>query len=283
MIDLSLSRSYAGIVPPIYVFRRIMILTLLVLSLIGAFFSGLLGVGGAVILIPLLSAVPPLVGVGELSMHEVSGLTMLQVLAASVTGWMSHRKGGYAHMPTMLSIGIPMGIFSFGGAVVSGYMPDLFLRFLFACLVLTAFVMLIQGKQAADEEDMSFEFKQIPSMLSGAGVGFVAGVIGAGGGFVMIPVMLKVLKLPMRIAVGSSLGVLFIGALMGSIGKIVGNQVEWQYLFPVIAGSLPGSLIGAKVSKKLPQKRIKQILLILVTLIMIKSWYSLLVGVLGGS
>ncbi len=255
---------------------RNMIGTLFVLSLLGGFCSGLLGVGGAVLLIPLLLSVPPLLGVGALSMHEVAGLTMLQVLAASITGWLAHHRDGFTHLPTILHIGIPMGLFSFAGATASKAMPESLLLLIFGCLVLIAFFMLIKGRPGESEETTDFTFNRILSIASGSGVGFVAGVVGAGGGFMLIPVMIKILQIPIRVTIGSSLGIVFIGALMGSIGKIMTAQVEWAFLLPVILGALPSSLLGAHVSKKLPAARIRHILLLLVLLILLKTWFDLL-------
>lgn len=252
-----------------------MISTLFVLSLVGGFGSGLLGVGGAVLLIPLLLTVPKWVGVDELSMHEVAGLTMLQVLAASVTGWLVHRRHGFTHAPTMLSIGIPMGLFSFAGAAVSKSMSGQVMLFIFGCLVALAFLMLVRGSHNESVETTDFEFRRWLFIGSGSCVGFVAGVVGAGGGFILVPVMIKILRIPIRVAVGSSLGIVFIGALMGSLGKIITLQVESQYLLPVIGASLPGSLLGALVSKKIPPARIRHILLFLVLLILVKTWYDL--------
>jgi uncharacterized membrane protein YfcA len=260
-----------------------MIYTLFVLSLFGGFCSGLLGVGGAVVLIPLLMAVPRLIGVGDLSIHTVTGLTMLQVLAASATGWMSHRRSGFTHMPTVLNIGIPMGILSFIGAAVSKTMTGQMMLFIFGCLVAIAFLMLCRGRPDESFDAIDFEFNRVLSIISGSCVGFVAGVVGAGGGFILIPVMIKILKIPIRVTVGSSLGIVFIGALMGSLGKILTFQVEWAYLLPVVAGALPSSLVGAHVSKRIPASNIRRLLLFLVLLILVKTWYDLVCLFMSGN
>ena len=107
-------------------------------------------------------------------------------------------------------------------------------------------------------------------------IGFVSGMVGAGGGFVLVPVMTSVLRIPIKVAVGSSLGIVFIGALMGSFGKIVTLQVAWPYLLPVILGSLPSSLAGAYVSRRLSPVRIRFVLLGLVILIFIKTWLGII-------
>ena len=102
------------------------------------------------------------------------------------------------------------------------------------------------------------------------------GIVGAGGGFILIPVMTRILKIPMRVAVGSSLGIIFIGAFMGSLGKILSLQVEWAYLIPVLAGAIPAALIGARLSKKLPAVYIRYSLLVIIFLTILKTWSEIL-------
>ena len=118
-----------------------MILTLFLLSLFGGFFSGLVGVGGAVVLIPLMLAVPPIVGVGNLAMNQVSGINMVQVLTASATGFLAHRSKGFIHTRSILTIGIPMGAFSFEGAAISKTMTSQDVLLIFGFLVALAFMM----------------------------------------------------------------------------------------------------------------------------------------------
>ncbi len=255
-----------------------MLLTLLFLSMVGGFCSGLIGVGGAVILIPLLLAMPPLLGTGSLSMHEIAGITMIQVLAASVTGYLAHRRSRLAHMPTIVMIGLPMGLLSFVGAAVSQSMSGHLMLGMFFILVVVAFALLLRPAVGEDssEPTPTFTFRPVVSAICGCMVGFMSGVVGAGGGFILIPIMIRILRIPMRVTVGSSLGIVFIGALMGSVGKIITFQVQWTYLAPVLIGSLPASLCGAYVSKRISPCRIRQILLVLVLVIMIKTLYDLI-------
>jgi uncharacterized membrane protein YfcA len=88
--------------------------------------------------------------------------------------------------------------------------------------------------------------------------------------------MIRILKIPFRVAVGSSLGIVFIGALMGSIGKIATFQVNWLYILPVIAGSVPAALLGSKISKKMPATAVRYTLLLVMLLVMIKTWTDIL-------
>ncbi len=252
-----------------------MSLVLFLISVVGGFFSGLLGVGGAVLLIPLMFAVPPLVGAGALTMHQISGLSMIQVLFSSVTGSLTHMHNELLHQKTVLSIGIPMGLAAFGGAWASRIMSEEMLLLIFGILVLIAFIMLLHDRENMGSEAGTYTFRLLPSIACGGCVGFLSGVVGTGGGFILIPMMIKFLKIPLKLAVGSSLGILFIGALFGSAAKMLTAQIDFFYLLPVLLGSIPSSFAGAMVSKKIAPSRLHRTLLSLLLLILLKTWYDL--------
>lgn len=260
-----------------------MIPTLFFLSLVGGLCSGLLGVGGAVVLIPLMLAVPPLVGAGQLNMSEVAGITMVQVLASSIAGCLAHRRDGFTHTKTVFSIGIPMGLCALLGALFSKSMDNKTMLVIFGFIVIIAFVLLLFKKVDREMGDSpkDFEFNAPLSVAIGGAVGTVSGIVGAGGGFVLIPLMITVLKIPMRVTVGSSLGIVFLGALMGSIGKAVSLQVNWIYLLPVLLGSIPAARIGARVSKAIPATHIRLMLMIVVFLTLLRTWWDILFGAAG--
>ena len=249
------------------------------LSLFGGFCSGLLGVGGAVVLIPLLLSVPPLLGLELLTMHAVAGITMIQVLVSSATAGLTHRRGGATHLPAILAIGIPMGAMSFVGAALSRHVPGIVLEAAFGVVTGVAFALLIKPSPGEDGAAAALSFNRLAGVASGGAIGFLSGMVGAGGGFVLVPVMTRLLKFPIKMAVGSSLGIVFIGALMGSIGKILTLQVDWEHLLPVVAGSIPASFLGAHVSRRLPVRVLRRILLGLVFAIFLKTAWGVAVQV----
>ena len=253
-------------------------LTLLILGLVGGFCSGLLGIGGAVLLIPLLSTVPPLIGVGSLTLHEVSGITMVQVLAASATGFLVHRRGGFAHLPTIISVGFPMGLCAFGGALVSGKIDEIWLLATFGLMVLLGCLLLLRPASDEGSKATTYNLHQLRAVGCGGVVGFLSGLVGAGGGFMLIPVMVRILGAPLRIAIGSSLGIVLIGALMGSVGKLMALQVPLDHIWPVIAGSLPAALIGARLSQRISPALLRRILLVLMALILLNTVRELFPG-----
>lgn len=258
-----------------------MMLTLFILGLCGGFLSGLLGVGGAVIMIPLMLTVPSLLGVGDLSMKEVAGLSMVQVLVSSISGMIIHKKNNFVNGRVLLSVGIPMGLCALGGAWFSQYLENHTLLLFFGFLVLVAFIMLLLKKEKNEESGEpaeEFKFRLIPSLLIGAFVGFMSGSVGAGGGFILIPLMVTVLRVPLKVTVGTSLGIVFIGALTGSVGKLVSAQVGLMMILPLIIGSVPAAQLGAKCSKTLKPTTIRYLLLIIVFISAAKVWWQIFSG-----
>ncbi|MBD3320961.1 MAG: TSUP family transporter [Chitinivibrionales bacterium] len=251
-----------------------MIITLFCISIVGGFLSGLLGLGGAVVMIPLMLTVPPLFDAGNLSMKAVAGLSMIQVLAASLSGIIVHSKNRFVHNRILLCTGIPMGAFSLAGSYVSKYMDNDPVMILFGLLVVTAFFLLL-FKRTPDEKGPELEevsFNPVHSATAGAFVGTCSGIVGAGGGFILVPIMIILLKIPVKITVGTSLGIVFIGALFGALGKMLSLQVEYAYALPVIIGSIAASQFGARVSKITPPQSIKFLLLFVIILSIFQVW-----------
>lgn len=254
-----------------------MVLILLIISLLGGFLSGLLGIGGAVILIPLLLSLPPLFGMEALSMKSVAGLSMVQVLFASVSGMAIHRKHRMVHFQSQYTIGIPMGLFSLSGAYLSKYMSNHLIMIIFFFIVSLALIMLLLDKGERPEQiPDKIRVNSFLAISAGIFTGTFCGIVGAGGGFILIPIMISVLKLPVRLAIGTSLGVVFIGALLGSIGKIVSLQVDFLLVIPVIFGSLAAAQVGARVSRRLTANMLRVLLIIIIILTLLQVVVKLL-------
>lgn len=254
-----------------------MLTTLFVISVFGGFMSGLLGLGGAVIMIPLFLTIPVLVGVGELSVKTVSGLSMIQVLFASISGLIIHKKNHFIHTQTLLSIGIPMGLFSLAGSYLSKNLSDKTILIIYAVIMLIALILFLLDRQPQStnpQMDM-VSTKPILAIILGTLIGFMSGVIGVGGGFILLPVMITLLKIPLKISIGTSLGIVFIGAIFGALGKILSFQVDYLFILPIILGSLLSAQIGARISKITPPKTIKTIIIGVIVLSLIQVCYKL--------
>ncbi|HOB72054.1 MAG TPA: sulfite exporter TauE/SafE family protein, partial [bacterium] len=157
-----------------------MFLTLFVVSMLGGFMSGLLGLGGAVVLIPLMLTIPPILGVGDLSMKTVSGLSMIQVLFSSISGMIIHKKNKFIHYESLLFIGTPMGFSAFAGSYLSKHVDNLILMYVFVILVFVAFVMLSMDKRfkKTDTPLAEIRINRAQSVLAGCVTGILSGMVG---------------------------------------------------------------------------------------------------------
>jgi hypothetical protein len=245
------------------------------LAFAGAFLSGLVGVGGAIVMIPLLLYAPPLVGLPTLEIRTIAGITIVQVTAAAFAGLLGHRPG--INRDLFMALGPSMVVASFAGGLASGFIEPVFLEAVFAAMAtLAAAVMLLLRRRTAPELDGPTTFSRPAAVGTGAGVGFAAGLLGAGGAFFLIPVMLYGLKIPVRMTVGTSLAVVAISGLAGLSGKAVTGQIDWILAAALVVGALPGARLGAYVSGRTRTDRLVVVLGVVILLVAVRVWVGLL-------
>ncbi|GAA4726742.1 sulfite exporter TauE/SafE family protein [Brevibacillus fulvus] len=257
-------------------------LVLPLLGLIGSFFSGLLGIGGAIINYPLLLFIPAMVGVAQFSGQEVSGISMFQVFFSSLAGVLAYRfqqKSGssFVHRGLVLYMGGSILLGSLMGSASSKYLSSDTINFIYGILAVIAVLLMLipsKGKQVETSVQVSFN-KTLASMLAFL-VGIVSGIVGAGGAFILIPLMLAVLKIPTRVTIASSLAIVFISAVGGVTGKLTAGHIPLLPTVLVVIGSIVGAPIGSRVSAKLDVKLLRYGLVLLLTITAIKVWSTIL-------
>lgn len=225
---------------------------LLVLGFTGGFFSGWLGIGGGIIMAPLLLYIPAWLGAGAIDMKTVAGLTMVQSLFATGSAVLVHHKFRFVCRPLVAWMGASIAATSLAGALLSRYVSADALLAVFAALAAIAaasmFVPLKEspGVLAAAEVD----FNRALAAGFALTLGFVGGLVGQSGAFIIIPFLLYVLRVPTRVALGSSLGIVLIAAITGSAGKIIAGQVDYLMALFCVAGALAGAQAGGYLSKR---------------------------------
>jgi hypothetical protein len=253
--------------------------TLAGLGLFGAFVAGLLGVGGAIVMIPLLLYVPPLLGVGHLDMRAVAAVTMGQVFVAALSGMIAHRR--HKSVDTKLAVigGGVMAAGSLSGALLSRFVPASGLLLVFALMATGAAVLMIlplDSVDAAVSVQPRGHFSRVRTVTVAAGVGVAAGLVGAGGAFLLVPLLLVVVGVPIRVTIGSSLAITTVSAMAGFVGKVVTGQVPYAAVLAVAVGALPGAQLGAAVSARLPGSQLKLLLLAVIVASAVRVWWDLL-------
>lgn len=240
--------------------------------------SGLLGLGGAIIMVPLLLYVPPLLEVGQLDMKAIAGITMVQVFFASLSGVLVHRANRFVSGELTLYMGGGIVVGSLGGAVMSKYLTADFLLGVFAGLALIASVMMLIPRQEVNSDIPADQVRFNRALASGAAftVGLFGGMVGAPGAFILIPIMIYLLRIPTRVAVGTSLGVVLMSSAAGMVGKMSTGQIPFLPAFALVAGAVPGARIGALLSKKLHVQNLRLAISLIIALTAAKIWYELL-------
>jgi uncharacterized membrane protein YfcA len=244
----------------------VLFLLLAVLGLVGGFLSGLLGIGGGIVMVPLLLYVPGWLGLASFDMRDVAGMTIVQVFAAALLGYLVHRRRR-SHPLVVRWMGPAMVLGTGVGGALSGYVSVAVLEGVFVLLALAATPLLFTPPPADEVgEGPAAEFSRPVAAGSALVIGLLSGLVGVGGAFLLIPIMIYALGVPTRAAIGSSLGVILMSSLAGVAAKLATGQVAVPWAAALVAGALPGSWMGAQVSRRVPARRLRLALAALVAL-----------------
>jgi len=255
-----------------------LLITLFLIGLVGAFFSGLLGLGGAIILVPLLLYLPPLVGVGTLTMKTVSGITIIVVFASALIGVLTHNKNRLVSKNLVLIMGVTAAVASLLGSIYPKSTSSETLLVIFAFMAAFAAIIMWLPKTELGEdiapEDVTFN--KIGAFLISVVIGFIGGMVGAPGAYIFTPLMIYFLGVPTKIAIGSTLGIAFAASIFGAIGKLTTGQVPYLLTLAVVIGAMPGARIGAKYTKRVQAAALKKGLGVVIAFAAIRMWFDVL-------
>lgn len=253
------------------------IIVIFFIGFIGSFLSGMLGIGGSIIKYPMLLYIPPLFGLAAFTAHEVSGISAVQVFFATIGGVWAYRKGGYLNKTLIVYMGASILIGSFIGGYGSKLLPEAGINIVYGILALIAAVMMFIPKKGVDDiplDQVTFN-KWVAAGLALI-VGGGAGVVGAAGAFLLVPIMLVVLKIPTRMTIASSLAITFLSSIGATVGKLTTGQVDYFPALIMVIASLMASPMGAIAGKKINTKVLQVILAVLIAATAVKIWLDIL-------
>ncbi|WML26602.1 sulfite exporter TauE/SafE family protein [Neobacillus sp. OS1-33] len=253
------------------------IITIFLIGFVGSFISGMLGIGGAIINFPMLLYIPVILGVGHFTAHEVSGITAIQVFFSTIGGVLVYRKGGFLNKKLIAYMGISILIGSFIGGFGSTHLPESGINIVYGILALIAVIMMFIPKKGIDTIPLDqVKFNKWLAALFAFIVGIGAGIVGAGGAFLLVPIMLTVLKIPTRMTIASSLAITLISSIGAVSGKISTGQVAILPSIIMVAASLIASPIGANLGKRVNPRVLQIIMGILIFVTAVKTWIGIL-------
>jgi uncharacterized membrane protein YfcA len=246
------------------------IIALLITGLGVGFASGLLGVGGCFIMVPVQFWVLKSIGVDPtIAIRIAFGTNLLVVLPTAFSGAMTHHRKGAVLWKAGVSVGIAGAIGSFFGAFIASHLPGKVLTIAFGIAVILGALRMLTAKPPQIAEEPSDRITTF--ILWGVPLGIVSGIIGIGGGVLMIPIMVYFLKFKMHQAVGTSTALMIFTAIGGSLSFLF-NGLGVQGLPPYSTGylnwlqwvllagcSVPMAMVGAKTAHLLPAQQLKYI------------------------
>lgn len=225
------------------------LLIIAVIAFAGSLLSGFLGLGGAVILIPAYLYIPQLLGAAPLTVAHVSGITSLQILASSIAGMTVHRSRGMVNRSLVVAMGIPIAAASFAGAYLSkNISPQIILSLFGGMAIFSAMILIVKRPDA--EQTSEIRFSPFAAVVIAFVVGLLGGIVGAAGAFLLAPLMMIALKIPVRVTIGSTLGIVILSAAAASAGKLITGQVPVVETIAAIAGAVPGVIAGSIMSHR---------------------------------
>jgi len=253
----------------------------LILGYLGALIVGLtlglLGGGGSILTVPILVyllALNPVTATAY-SLFVVGTTSLVGSFRNLSKGMVDIKVAVVFAIPAFIAVyltrrfmvpAIPDEIFTVNNFVLT---KDLGIMLFFALIMLFASISMIRGRKSNDKEDKKVKLNIPLIVLEGAVVGVLTGIVGAGGGFLIIPVLVLFANLPMKRAVATSLLIIAAKSLIGFIGDVQNLTIDWSFLLTFTGISIIGIFIGIYLNKFINEKPLKKAF----------GWFVLLMGI----
>lgn len=253
------------------------IIVIFLIGFVGSFISGMVGIGGSIIKYPMLLYIPVMLGYTAFNAHEVSGISAIQVFFATIAGVWAYRGSGYLNKNLITYMGGAILVGSFIGGFGSTLLSEAAINIVYAILATIAVVMMFLPKKGVDDiplDQVTFN-KWLAAGLAFI-VGIAAGIVGAAGAFILVPIMIVVLKIPTRMTIATSLAITFISSIGSTFGKIVTDQILYGPAAVMVVASIIAAPLGAKLGQKMNTKYLQWILALLILGTAIKIWTDIL-------
>ena len=243
----------------------------LILGYIGALFIGailgLIGGGGSILTLPVLVYLlymNPIIATAY-SLFIVGVSSLFGAIKNIQKGLVDFRTAIVFSIPAFIAVystrkfivpRIPEKLFSEGDYEVT---RDIGIMVFFAMIMLLASIsMIFIKREDVNEEETIVKYNYPMITIEGLVVGIITGLIGAGGGFLIIPALVLLAKLPMKKAVATSLLIIAIKSLIGFIGDIENLEIDWNFLLTFTSISVVGMFIGIYLNKFIDGKKLKK-------------------------
>lgn len=222
---------------------------------------GLLGGGGSILTVPVFVYVLGFAAKPAIAMSlPVVGVT-------SLLGAAFHWRLGNVRVRTALTFGLVAMIGAFGGAKISVFVTGAAQLLLLAFVMLAAAISMLRSRRDEEAEAATARPPRLILLVSVAlAVGVLTGLVGIGGGFLVVPALVVLARVPMRQAIGTSLLVIAMNATSGFAGYLGTVDFDWRFLAGFTLVSVVGALAGTALVARVPQMALKRAFAILLIL-----------------
>ncbi|TYA54339.1 sulfite exporter TauE/SafE family protein [Formosa maritima] len=226
---------------------------------------GLIGGGGSILTVPVLVYlfyINPVTATAY-SLFVVGFSSLIGALQNIKKGLVDFRTALVFATPALLAVyatrkylvpAIPNELFYFGDFLMT---KNIAIMMFFAIIMMLASVSMIRNNKK-EVPEMTIKYNYTLIIIEGVIVGVLTGIVGAGGGFLIIPALVLLAKLPMKKAVATSLLIIAIKSLIGFIGDVENLELDWLFLLSFTAISVVGIFIGTYLSNFIEGKKLKK-------------------------
>ena len=247
--------------------------------------SGVIGAGGSILAIPILvylMGIEAAVAAPAYSLFVVGFSSLIGTIIKSRKQQVNFKTALFFGIPTIISIFltrkylvplIPESLFFIGDYEVTN---RVFILGIFSIIMVCSALIMIKGRTEIDDLKVHKKNRVI-NFIGGLGIGSLTGLVGAGGGFIIIPALTKLGNLKMKIAVGTSLAIIAMNSFFGFLGSVGTIEIDWKILLPFTGLAVLGIFIGQKISAKVNGEQLKKafgwFVLVMGTYIFIKELF----------
>ena len=229
------------------------LILVLILSLFIGISLGLLGGGGSILTVPIL------VYVAGLPPKEAIAGSLFVVGVTSLAGMVSHARAGRVRWKHGGLFGLAGMVGAYIGGLIGGRVPGDLLLIAFALMMLATSVAMIRGrKNPPTPHHTDGRLPYVRILVDGTAVGLVTGLVGAGGGFLVVPALVLLGGMSMPVAVGTSLLVIGMKSFAGLAGYLSSVTLDWSLILSVTAAAVVGSVLGGRLAGKIPENALRK-------------------------
>lgn len=249
------------------------ILVIIALGVVVGAILGLVGAGGGII------AVPALVGLVGISVADAMATSLAMAVASASAAVLPRLRGGI-DWPVAAAVGLAGVPAALIGTAINALLPQPVLLIAFGLLMVAAGIRMLRPLTGAIENPERRPRWLLHAISIGLGTGLLTGLLGVGGGFVIVPALALLLRLPMKRAIGTSLVIIVITSLAGAIAHFGVGGLDVLLTLAFTIPAMIAALVAARVADRLPGKALQLGFAVLVLVVAVATIATTIVRLL---